>query len=143
MKSPRPRELIWLDLSLLLCLGLAACGSPSSRNLYYIWNGSHCPLVAPPALNLDQDAGFTSRSPAARVAATETVGIGEFWQARVKSLHNAVVSQSSRRTRAALAAQLAATRAQAKAFSHCRRIVVRGKANPVPAATLPPLPAGP
>jgi len=122
----------WLAHGLLFaCLVMLfiGCGSPPSRDLFYVRSGSGCPSDAPPALDLSQPAGFTSRVFAVQVAATETSGIHRYWRRKVKSLESELRSVRRPAPWPALIAKLDLARTEKRAFSRCRRIVVKGQPN--------------
>jgi hypothetical protein len=128
----------WAPISLIVATlaGFSACGSTPSSRLFYVWNNPNCPQVAPSGMGLSLPAGFTSRPVAARVAATETAGIHQFWAQKVIALSNELHDPSLSPTlRATLQALLMIDQTEDTAFQLCRRVVVAGTPNKTSATT--------
>ena len=142
MRISKRQIVAWLALSSFTVLA-AGCGGTPSAKLYYVWNGAACPPSAPAGLGLSQTPGFTSRTVAVQVAATETSGISQYWRQKVKWTKQALATNPDPATRATETAQLTFDRSELHEFAHCTRRVVLGTPNPVPVATLPPLPPAP
>lgn len=138
MMRRKSRRAVLLGLLLSMVGGpLGGCNGAPPGNLFYVWPSAGCPRKSSPA-NQNKPAGFTSRSVAAAIAATETAGPPHYWRDKeqlyhreMRQLNASSGSPASKASpRATIVAELAQARTQLASYGNCFRYVRRGKPNP-------------